>query len=71
MSGRYRTEVAATLKGVVFPGGTVTAGNASLMSDGASALPLVSEQASDRTGLTPMARQLGTAIAGRSPRSWA
>jgi acetyl-CoA acyltransferase len=58
----------AKLKGVVAPDGTVTAGNASGVNDGASALLLASESAATRFGLTPRARILGTAVAGLAPR---
>ncbi|MCM2505466.1 3-oxoadipyl-CoA thiolase [Aureimonas altamirensis] len=49
-------------------GGTVTAGNASGVNDGAAALILASEAAARRHGLTPMARVLGGAAAGVAPR---
>lgn len=49
-------------------GGTVTAGNASGVNDGACALLLASESAAARHGLTPRARILGTAVAGVAPR---
>jgi 3-oxoadipyl-CoA thiolase len=58
----------ARLKGVVRPGGTVTAGNASGVNDGACALLLASEAAAARNGLTPRARVLGMATAGVAPR---
>ncbi|MDJ0657241.1 MAG: 3-oxoadipyl-CoA thiolase [Xanthomonadales bacterium] len=48
--------------------GTITAGNASGVNDGACALLLASEQAAAREGLTPRARVLGTATAGVEPR---
>ncbi len=58
----------ARLKGVVKPGGTVTAGNASGINDGAVALLLASEAAVKRHGLTPRARVLSAAAAGVAPR---
>ena len=48
--------------------GTVTAGNASGVNDGACALLIASEQAVARHGLTPRARVLGAAVAGVTPR---
>ncbi len=50
------------------PGGTVTAGNASGVNDGAAALIVASEAAAKRHGLTPIARILGGAAAGVAPR---
>ena len=61
-------EALAKLKGVVRPDGTVTAGNASGVNDGAAALLLASEAAAARFGLTPKARVLGMAVAGVPPR---
>jgi acetyl-CoA acyltransferase len=58
----------AKLKGVVKPGGTVTAGNASGVNDGAVALLLASEAAVKRHGLTPKARVVSAAAAGVAPR---
>ena len=58
----------ARLKGVVKPDGTVTAGNASGVNDGACALLLASEAAAARHGLTPRARVVGMATAGVPPR---
>jgi acetyl-CoA acyltransferase len=49
-------------------GGTVTAGNASGVNDGAAALIIASEEAARRYGLTPIARILGGAVAGVPPR---
>jgi acetyl-CoA acyltransferase len=49
-------------------GGTITAGNASGVNDGACALLLASEAAVARYGLTPRARVIGTAVAGVAPR---
>jgi len=57
----------ATLK-PLFPGGTVTAGNASGVNDGAAALIIASEQAVARHSLRPRARILGMATAGVAPR---
>jgi len=61
-------EALAKLKGVVRPDGTVTAGNASGVNDGACALLLASEAAAKRHRLTPRARVLGMATAGVPPR---
>ncbi|EON10725.1 MULTISPECIES: 3-oxoadipyl-CoA thiolase [Pandoraea] len=61
-------ESLAKLKGVVRPDGTVTAGNASGVNDGACALLLASESAAKLHGLTPRARVLGMATAGVAPR---
>ncbi len=61
-------EALARLKGVVRPDGTVTAGNASGVNDGACALLLANEQAAARHGLTPRARVVGMATAGVAPR---
>ena len=52
----------------LFPDGTVTAGNASGINDGAAALLLASEDGAKRHGLTPKARILGMAVAGVPPR---
>ena len=52
----------------LFPEGTVTAGNASGINDGAAALLLASEQGAKRHGLVPKARILGMAVAGVPPR---
>ncbi len=56
------------LKGVVKPDGTVTAGNASGVNDGACALIVASEAAARKHGLTPRARVVGAAVAGVAPR---
>ncbi len=56
------------LKGVVKPDGTVTAGNASGINDGAVALLIASEGAAQRYGLNPIARLRGVATAGVPPR---
>jgi 3-oxoadipyl-CoA thiolase len=61
-------EALAKLKGVVKPDGSVTAGNASGVNDGACALLLASEAASKQHSLTPRARVLGMATAGVPPR---
>jgi len=58
----------ARLKGVVRPEGTVTAGNASGINDGACALLVASEAAAARHALTPRARIVGMACAGVAPR---
>ena len=52
----------------LFPGGTVTAGNASGINDGAAAMIIASEDAVARHGLRPRARILGMATAGVAPR---
>ena len=61
-------EALAALKPIVRPGGTVTAGNASGVNDGACALLLASETGAVRHGLTPRARVIGRASAGVAPR---
>ncbi|MGF6597439.1 3-oxoadipyl-CoA thiolase [Paraburkholderia sp. GAS448] len=61
-------ETLAKLKGVVRPDGSVTAGNASGVNDGAAALLLANEDTAKRFGLTPRARVLGIATAGVAPR---
>ncbi|MGA7776673.1 MAG: 3-oxoadipyl-CoA thiolase [Paraburkholderia sp.] len=61
-------EMLAKLKGVVRADGTVTAGNASGVNDGAAALLLANEETAKRFGLTPRARVLGIATAGVAPR---
>ncbi|OAT19814.1 acetyl-CoA acetyltransferase/beta-ketoadipyl CoA thiolase [Buttiauxella noackiae ATCC 51607] len=61
-------ESLAKLKGVVRAEGTVTAGNASGVNDGACALLLASEQALNTHGLQPLARVVGVATAGVAPR---
>ena len=61
-------EALAKLKGVVRPDGSVTAGNASGVNDGAVALLLAGEAEAKRHGLKPRARVLGMATAGVPPR---
>ncbi|MYN00906.1 3-oxoadipyl-CoA thiolase [Pseudoduganella sp. DS3] len=61
-------EALAKLKGVVKPDGSVTAGNASGVNDGACALLLASAAAVDKFGLKPRAKVLGMATAGLAPR---
>lgn len=61
-------EALAQLKPIVKPGGSVTAGNASGVNDGAAALIVVSEAAAARHGFTPRARVVATAAAGVPPR---
>ncbi|WP_294308313.1 3-oxoadipyl-CoA thiolase [uncultured Sphingomonas sp.] len=61
-------EVLAKLKPVVRADGTVTAGNASGLNDGAAAMIVASEAAAGQHGLTPRARILGMAAAGIAPR---
>jgi 3-oxoadipyl-CoA thiolase len=58
----------AKLKGVVRPDGSVTAGNASGVNDGACAILLASESEAQKHGLTPKARVVGMATAGVPPR---
>ena len=58
----------AKLKSVVKPEGTVTAGNASGINDGAVALLIASEDAARKYGLNPIARLRGVATAGVPPR---
>ena len=61
-------EALAKLKGAVRPDGSVTAGNASGVNDGACALLLANEAAAKQNGLTPRARVVGMATAGVPPR---
>jgi acetyl-CoA acyltransferase len=61
-------EALAKLKGVVKPEGTVTAGNASGVNDGACALVLASAEAVKRYNLTPRVRVVASAAAGVAPR---
>ena len=61
-------EALAKLKGVVRPDGTVTAGNASGVNDGACALLLADEATAAQYSLTPKARVVGMATAGVAPR---
>ena len=61
-------EALAKLKGAVRPDGSVTAGNASGVNDGACALLLADEATAARNGLTPRARIVGMATAGVAPR---
>ena len=61
-------EALAKLKPIVRSDGTVTAGNASGVNDGAAAMIVASEEAAKRNGLTPRARVVGGAIAGVEPR---
>jgi len=56
----------ASLK-TVLEGGTITAGNASQLSDGASASVLMEEKEAERRGLTPLGRYVGMAVAGTEP----
>ena len=62
-------EALARLRGIVRPEGTVTAGNASGVNDGACALLLASESEAVRHSLTPRARVVGMAVAGVAPRT--
>ena len=61
-------ETLAKLKPIVRPDGTVTAGNASGVNDGAAAMIVASEAAVKAHGLTPRARVIGMASAGVAPR---
>ena len=61
-------EALAKLRPIVRPDGTVTAGNASGVNDGAAAMIVASEEAARRNGLTPRARLVGGAVAGVEPR---
>jgi acetyl-CoA acyltransferase len=61
-------ESLARLKGIVHPDGTVTAGNASGVNDGACAAIVASEDAAQRHGLAPRARIVAAAVAGVAPR---
>ncbi|MDA0226592.1 MAG: 3-oxoadipyl-CoA thiolase [Proteobacteria bacterium] len=61
-------EQLAKLRGVVKPDGSVTAGNASGVNDGACALLMASDQGVKQHGLQPMARVVGMAVAGVEPR---
>ena len=61
-------EALAKLKGVVRPDGSVTAGNASGVNDGACALLLADEASAAQNGLVPRARVVGMATAGVAPR---
>jgi 3-oxoadipyl-CoA thiolase len=61
-------EALSKLKGVVKPEGTVTAGNASGVNDGACALILANESAAKKHDLTPRARVVAAAAAGVAPR---
>jgi acetyl-CoA acetyltransferase family protein len=61
-------EALAKLRPIVRPDGSVTAGNASGVNDGAAAMIVASEEAAKRNGLTPRARIVGGAIAGVEPR---
>jgi acetyl-CoA acyltransferase len=62
-------EKLAQLKPIVHAKGTVTAGNASGINDGAAAVLLASESAARRHGLTPIVRVIGCAVAGVPPRT--
>lgn len=62
-------EKLAQLKPIVRPTGTVTAGNASGVNDGAAAVLLASESAAARFGLRPLVRVVGAAVAGVPPRT--
>ena len=61
-------EKMATLR-PIFEGGTITAGNASGINDGAGATLIASESAANKHGLTPRARIMGMSVAGVPPRT--
>jgi acetyl-CoA acyltransferase len=61
-------EALAKLRPIVRADGTVTAGNASGVNDGAAAIVVATEEAAKRNGLTPRARFVGGAVAGVPPR---
>ena len=61
-------EALAKLKGVVRPDGTVTAGNASGINDGAAGVVVMSAKTADKLGLTPLARIASYASAGLDPK---
>jgi len=61
-------EALSALKPIVKPNGTITAGNASGVNDGAAAVLLASEDAVQHYGLKPKARVVATAVAGVAPR---
>ncbi len=65
--GDTTIEKLAGLKPVFKPGGILTAGNSSQLSDGASALVVASEEAADRLGVKPLARITGYATGGLEP----
>jgi 3-oxoadipyl-CoA thiolase len=61
-------EILGKLKPIVRPDGTITAGNASGVNDGAAAIIVASKEAVEKYGLTPRAKVLGGAVAGVPPR---
>ncbi|MET1112567.1 MAG: 3-oxoadipyl-CoA thiolase [Allosphingosinicella sp.] len=65
---KTNVEALGKLRPIVRPDGTVTAGNASGVNDGAAAMVVASEEAAKRNGLTPRARFVGGAVAGVPPR---
>jgi 3-oxoadipyl-CoA thiolase len=65
---KTNVEALAKLRPIVRPDGTVTAGNASGVNDGAAAMIVASEEAARRNGLVPRARIVGGAVAGVPPR---
>jgi acetyl-CoA acetyltransferase family protein len=74
-AGVFREEIVpvsipglAKLRPIVRAGGTVTAGNASGINDGACAMIVASEEAARRNQLEPLARVVGWAVAGVEPR---
>ena len=67
IKGTLALEELAAKKAAFRKGGTVTGGNSSPLNDGAAALLLMSEEAVNRTGVTPLARYVGAAAAGVHP----
>src|SRR6266571_3679446 len=59
----------ATLKTVFREGGTVTAGNASGINDGAAAVVVASEERARKLGVVPIGRFVGSSVAGGDPRT--
>lgn len=57
----------SSLQPVMGPGKTITAGNASQLSDGSSASVLMEEKVAEKRGLTPLGRYVGMAVAGTEP----
>ena len=66
--GDTTLEALAALKPIVKPNGTVTAGNASGVNDGACSVLLASNEATKQYGLRPKARVIASAVAGVAPR---
>ncbi len=64
-------EAVSQLKPVFRPNGTVTAGNACPLNDGAAAVVIMSDTKAKELGLTPLARIVSTGVSGCRRRSWA